>query len=50
MDAAVEAEPEIEVPEEVETALEQLFGSLQDKVGDTRLRSLVYPMFIGSLV
>ncbi|KAL1667009.1 armadillo-type protein [Schizophyllum commune] len=33
VDAAAETEPEIEVPEEVETALEQLFGSLQDKVG-----------------
>ena len=32
-DAEAAAEPEIEVPEEVETALEQLFGSLQDKVG-----------------
>ncbi|KAI5896933.1 ARM repeat-containing protein [Schizophyllum commune H4-8] len=31
-----ETEPEIDVPEEVETALEQLFGSLQDK--DTVVR------------
>ncbi|KAL1722870.1 armadillo-type protein [Schizophyllum commune] len=31
-----DVEPEIEVPEEVETALEQLFGSLQDK--DTVVR------------